>query len=42
MYINAAAGPTMAGSPFFGAFFLLSVIWFILISRTLFRKSRAS
>lgn len=41
MYINAAAGPAMAGSPFFGAFFLLSVIWFILISRTLFRTSRA-
>jgi len=41
MYINAAAGPAMAGSPFFGAFFLLSVIWFILIGRTLLRASRA-
>jgi hypothetical protein len=35
MYINAAAGPAMAGSPFFAAFFLLSVIWCILIGRTL-------
>jgi len=41
MYINAAAGPAMAGSPFFGAFFLLSVIWFMLIGRTLLRTSRA-
>ena len=35
MYFNAAAAPTTAGSPFFAAFFLLSVIWCILIGRTL-------
>jgi hypothetical protein len=42
MYIRAAAAPAVAGSPFFGAFFLLSVIWFILIARRLFLLSRAS
>ena len=42
MYINAAAAPAMAGSPFFGAFFLLSIIWFILIARGLLQMSRAS
>ena len=31
MYLRAAAAPALAGSPFFGAFFLLSVVWFILI-----------
>jgi len=35
MYFNAALAPAMAGSPFFGVFFLLSVIWFILIGRKL-------
>jgi len=35
MYFNAAAAPTTAGSPFFAAFCLLSVIWCILIGRTL-------
>jgi hypothetical protein len=42
MYINAAAGPAMAGSPFFGAFFLLSILWYFLMARGLFRISRAS
>jgi len=37
MYINAAAAPAMAGSPFFVVFFMLSVIWFILIARGLFQ-----
>jgi hypothetical protein len=40
MYFNAAAAPAMAGSPFFIAFFLLSVIWFILIGWTLLRIGR--
>ncbi len=40
MYIRAAAAPALAGSPFFGAFFLLSVIWFFLIARGLFRLGR--
>ena len=31
MYLRAAAAPALAGSPFFGAFFMLSVLWFILI-----------
>lgn len=39
MYINAAVGPAMAGSPFFGAFFLLSVIWFMLIGRKLLQQN---
>ena len=42
MYFNAAAAPSMAGSPFFVAFFLLSVTWFILIGRTLLRIGRIS
>lgn len=41
MYINAA-GPAMAGSPFFGIFFLLSVLWFILIGRKLLQLGAAS
>ena len=41
MYINAAVGPAMAGSPFFSAFFLLSVTWFILIGQALLCISRA-
>jgi len=35
MYFNAALAPAMSGSPFFGVFFLLSVIWFFLIGRKL-------
>jgi hypothetical protein len=35
MYFNAALAPAMAGSPFFGIFFLLSVLWFIQIGRKL-------
>jgi len=35
MYFNAALAPAMSGSPFFGVFFLFSVIWFILIGRKL-------
>lgn len=35
MCAYAAAAPTPAGSPFFGAFFLLSVMWFILMGRKL-------
>jgi hypothetical protein len=42
MYFNAALAPAMSGSSFFGAFFLLSVIWFILIGRTLLRIGRIS
>ncbi len=43
MYIRGAAAPTLEGSPFFGPFLLLSVIWFVLIARGLFqlRKSQA-
>ena len=35
MYFNATLAPAMSGSPFFGAFFLLSAIWFFLIGRKL-------
>lgn len=42
MYIRAAAAPALAGSPFFGAFFLLSVIWFFLIAQRLLQQGRAS
>ena len=35
MYVLAAAGPAMGGSPLFGIFFLFSVLWFILIGRRL-------
>lgn len=38
MYFNAALAPAMSGSPFFGAFFLLSVIWFFLIGRKLLQQ----
>ena len=37
MYLYAAAAPAPAGSPFFGPFFLLSVAWFFLVARALFR-----
>ena len=30
MYFNAALAPARSGSPFFGVFFLFSVLWFIL------------
>ncbi len=40
MYISAAAGPKLAGSPFFGAFFLLSVIWFVMVGLKLLRSGR--
>jgi hypothetical protein len=42
MYFNAAAAPAFSGSPFFGAFFLLSVIWFILVGRRLFQLGRGA
>jgi hypothetical protein len=38
MYIRGAAAPTLEGSPFFGPFLLLSVIWYVLIARGLFRR----
>lgn len=38
MFINAAVRPAPQGSPFFAAFFLLSVMWFFLIARSLFRS----
>jgi hypothetical protein len=37
MYFNAAIAPAFSGSPFFGVFFLLSVVWFILVARGLFQ-----
>jgi hypothetical protein len=40
MYLRAAAAPALAGSPFFGAFFLLSVLWFILIALRLLQFGR--
>ena len=40
MYISAAAGPKLAGSPFFGAFFLLSVTWFVMVGLKLLRSGR--
>ncbi len=42
MYLRAAAAPAMAGSPFFGAFFLLSVIWYSLIARGLFQRGQTA
>lgn len=42
MYIGAAIVPTMGGSPLFAAFFLLSVLWFILIARWLFEFGSAN
>ncbi len=42
MYFNAAAAPALEGSPFFGAFFLLSVTWFVLIARRLLRLGHAA
>lgn len=38
MYFNSALAPAMSGSPFFGAFFLLSVIWFFLIGAKLLQQ----
>ncbi len=40
MYVFAAATPTPAGSPFFGAFFMLSVLWFILMGQRLLQLGR--
>ena len=40
MVLRAAAGPVLAGNPFFGAFFLLSVIWYVLIARGLLQLGR--
>jgi hypothetical protein len=37
MYSRASMAPAMAGSPFFGAFFLLSVIWYSSIAWGLFQ-----
>jgi hypothetical protein len=39
MYINAAAGPSMSGSPFFGAFFLFSIIWYVIIGLKLLQAN---
>jgi hypothetical protein len=39
MYFNAALAPAMSGSPFFGVFFLFSVIWFILTGRKLLQQN---
>jgi hypothetical protein len=39
MYFNAALAPAMSGSPFFGLFFLFSVLWFILIGRKLLQQN---
>ena len=39
MYFNAALAPAMSGSPFFGVFFLFSVLWFILIGRKLLQQN---
>lgn len=39
MYFNAALAPAMSGSPFFGIFFLFSVIWFVLIGRKLLQQN---
>jgi len=41
MYLRAAAAPALAGSPFFGAFFMLSVLWFILIGLRLLQFGRS-
>ncbi len=37
MYAWGALAPTLAGSPFFGPFLLLSMIWYALVARALFR-----
>ncbi len=37
MYIWGAVAPTLGGSPFFGPFLLLSVIWYALVARSLLR-----
>lgn len=42
MYIRAAAAPAFEGSPFFGLFFVLSVMWFFLIARKLFQLGQAA
>ncbi len=40
MYTWAAAAPTLAGNPVFGAFFLLSMVWYLLLARGLFQLGR--
>jgi hypothetical protein len=40
MYLSAAARPAFGGSPFFGLFFLLTVIWFFLIARGCLQLAR--
>jgi hypothetical protein len=42
MYFNAAAAPALSGSPFFGAFFLLSLVWFVLVGHALIQLGRAA
>jgi hypothetical protein len=42
MYIGAAMPSSFGGSPFFGPFFLLSVVWFFLIARNLLKISSVS
>ncbi len=37
MFAWGATAPTLQGSPFFGPFLLLSVIWYVLVARALFR-----
>ncbi len=37
MYIRGAAAPVLEGSPFFGPFLLLSVIWYAMVGRALLR-----
>ncbi len=40
MYVRGAAAPTLEGSPFFGPFLLLSVIWYALLAHGLLRLDR--
>ncbi len=42
MYFNAALAPARNGSPFFGLFFFLSVIWYFLVGLKLLQISRGS
>lgn len=42
MYVRAAAATAFEGSPFFAAFFLLSVVWFFLLGRKLLHAGRSS
>ena len=40
MYVSAAFVTSLEGSPFFGPFFLLSILWFGLVGRRLLQLSR--